>query len=377
MVFKNYIFAGGGTGGHIYPAIAIAERIVAKQKDANIFFYCSKRAIDRDILTNSGYEFKQLPAFGLSLRPDRLFKFLAGLVKSTKIVRGDMADDSENVKFNPQETAVISCGGFVCAPVVWAAQKLNVPVFMLNVDMTPGKANKYLARFSKTILVQFKDTIKLFGKNSAKVVVSGCPLRAGFADTINRKDFLDGIGLDSNKKTLLVTGASSGSANINNTIALLLDKLAVFSDSWQVLHLTGNVHYEAMRNIYASARMDFKVLAYYEDMPKLLKSADLLIGRAGAVSVAEFLVASLPSICMPYPYHRDQHQKLNAMELVDAGCSVLVEDSCDAQTNATALWPVLKDLMSDDDKLSDMSKACENIAKTDAADFIADYIIND
>jgi UDP-N-acetylglucosamine--N-acetylmuramyl-(pentapeptide) pyrophosphoryl-undecaprenol N-acetylglucosamine transferase len=368
MADKHIFFAGGGTGGHIYPAIAVAEKIAAKSPKSRITFFCSERLIDAKILATANFEFVSLPAEGFSMKPSKLLNFISGLKKSTDIASKYFSDSKNPV--------LVSVGGFVSAGPIWAARKKNVPVYMLNVDMVPGKANRMLSRYARKIFVQFEDSIGKFGKNKNKVVLTGCPLRNDFSQ-INKTKATRMLGLDPAKKVLLITGASSGSANINNAIAMLVEKLGNYSDSWQVVHITGRTHKQAMLDFYTDAKMSFTVLDYYDDMASLLGCADLVIGRAGAVSVAEYAVAGVPAICMPYPYHRDCHQKLNAQELVKAGCGLIVDDSKDAENNADDLWPVLKDLMDNDAKRFDMAKKTALVAKNNAGELIAGYILGD
>lgn len=366
MSNKHIIFAGGGTGGHIYPAIAIAEKITQFYPQTQITFFCSERPVDRNILSKTSYNFIQLPAVGFGLKPVQLYRFYTRAKSSTKIVN-EYFDNIENPE-------IISIGGFVSAPVVCAANKRNIPIHILNTDITPGKANKLFARYAKKIFVQFPETVSRFSRHKDKVIVTGCPLRRNFSVTDKQKT-IDEIGIDPSKKVLLVTGASSGAANINNAMALLIDKLAAYSETWQVVHLAGRVHKHVMNESYQSTKMKFIVLDYYEQMANLLACSDLLIGRAGAVSVAEYIASGVPAICMPYPYHRDNHQLKNAKELVKYGCGIIVEDRKDAQQNAKNLWPNLKKLLDDNELRKQMRENAQKIAKFDAGYIIAKTVV--
>jgi UDP-N-acetylglucosamine--N-acetylmuramyl-(pentapeptide) pyrophosphoryl-undecaprenol N-acetylglucosamine transferase len=172
-------------------------------------------------------------------------------------------------------------------------------------------------------------------------------LRSDFENP-NPQKARDALGLDKNKKILLITGASSGSQNINRTACSLLDKLADFSSSWQVVHLTGRANFEQVKAAYAGAAISHKVVDYYDEMADLLAAAEVLIGRSGAVSVAEYAAAGVPSICMPYPYHRDMHQYLNAGKLVEAGAAIIVDDVGDEKDRREWLWEELEPLLKDD-----------------------------
>ncbi len=368
MSRSHFFFAGGGTGGHIYPALAIAEQIRKAHADAHITFFCSERAIDSRILAGTSFEFVPLSVKSFSLRPDRLVLFCATLLQSYKVVKQRIAPFADR-------SVVIGTGGFASVPAVVAANKLKVPVAMLNVDSVPGGANKLLARFAKEIYVQFADTADYFAERKAKVSVVGCPLREGFG-LRDRHKAIEELGLDESKKTLIVTGASSGAMNINNAVCLLLADLGRFADSWQIVHLTGGNALEQVRAGYADAKIGHKVLDYYDDMAGLLACTDLVVGRAGAVSVAEYAAAGVAAICLPYPYHKDKHQYLNAAKLVEAGGGVIVDDlPGDNEQTSKNLLRELTTLMGDDERRSEMGRSGRGLAKLDAAEIIAQAIM--
>ena len=356
----HYYFAGGGTGGHIYPALAIADQLSKLDPSAEITFLCSQRPNDTNILSKSNFKYVILPALPFSTNLLAFMKFCKSMRQSYQIVS----------KLLDSNSIIISSGGFVSAPAVWAGKKLDIPIAILNIDAVPGKANKYFARFAKEIFVQFDSTVAHFKGATTKTIVTGAPLRPGFAKA-DGDAVISELGLDKNKRTLLVTGASSGAANINNTVGFLLDKFEVFRSQWQIIHLSGLDHYEAVKTLYSQTNISSKVLDYHDDMAGLLCASDLVLGRAGALSVAEYVATSTPSICMPYPYHRDNHQRLNATRLIDAGCGVIVEDKCDTEKTARILWPYLSMLMKETERLDRMRAGCAKIARLNAAAEIA------
>lgn len=366
MSVKTLFFAGGGTGGHIYPAAAVAEKIARLDPAAKIHFFTSQRDIDRHVLSKTGFTYTPLPAVGLSARPDKLWRFCKLFFSSSKI-----ASDAIRSSPNP---VVIGIGGYVAAPVCWAAHKLKIPVVLLNVDIVPGRANKLIARWAKQIFVQFDETADYFGRHKNKVSVVGCPLRGTFENP-NPERAKAGLGLDKNKRTLLITGASSGSQNINRTVCSLLDKLSDFANDWQIVHLTGKANFDEVTAKYAEAAIKHKVIDYYDDMADLLSASDLLIGRSGAVSVAEYAAAAVPSICMPYPYHKDMHQYLNAGKLVEAGAAVIVDDVGDDKDRREWLWEELEPILKDDKARLQMKQACKLVARIDAAQKIVEALL--
>jgi UDP-N-acetylglucosamine--N-acetylmuramyl-(pentapeptide) pyrophosphoryl-undecaprenol N-acetylglucosamine transferase len=366
MGARSFFFAGGGTGGHIYPAVAVAEQINKIYPEAAIHFFISGRDIDKHVLSKTSFEYTTLPAVGFSIRPGRFISFCKLFLSSYKI-----ADDALRKSSNP---VVIGVGGYVAAPVCWAAHKLGVPVVLLNVDIVPGRANKLLARWAGRIFVQFEETAEYFGRHKRRVIVTGCPLRSDFENPSPQKA-REALGLDKSKKILLITGASSGSQNINRTVCSLLDKISIFADGWQIVHLTGRANFEEVKAGYAGAAIRHKVVDYYDDMADLLAATEVLIGRSGAVSVAEYAAAGVPSICMPYPYHRDIHQYLNAGKLVEAGAAIIVDDVGDEKDRREWLWEELEPLLKDDKIRLQMKNACKLVGRKDAGKRIAEALL--
>ena len=330
MSDRSFFFAGGGTGGHIYPALAVAERIIEFAPAAEVSFLCSGRSIDSRILGPSGFDYTALPMTGFSFRPSKLADSFSSFVKSYRIARAAIAQSE-----NPM---VIGIGGFASGPTCSAAHKLGAAIALLNGDVVPGRAN-------------------------------GCPLRRAF-DDIDPAGAMKQLGLEKGKKVLLITGASSGAANINDALCRLLERLDLFAGDWQVVHLAGLRQFEQIEREYVSAKIGHKVLAYYDDMASLLAAADLVIGRSGAVSIAEYAATSVPSICLPYPYHKDRHQYLNAGKLVEAGAAVIVDDVEDPAERAERLWRELEGLMKNETRLKEMTENCSEIANVNAASSI-------
>lgn len=363
---RCFYFAGGGTGGHIYPALAVAEQIAEAEPGVKIHFFCSTREIDERILGRTRFDYTVLPAKGFSIRPKGLIEFITSFRESNRIAR--------DVIHEGKKAVVVGAGGFVAASVCWVAHKRHIPIALLNVDIVPGRANKIIARWADEAFVQFEEAGRYFAQRGAKANVVGCPLRSGFKhpdpDTAKSQ-----LGLDKQKKILLITGASSGAQNINKTICSLLEKLKVYADDWQIVHLTGLANHEQVLSGYCDAQISHSVLAYFDEMPNLLAAADLVIGRSGAVSVAEYAVAGAPSICIPYPYHKDRHQYLNAGKLVEAGAAVIVDDLPDEKDRTEWVWQELEELMKDENKRQLMAEACRAVAQPDADVKIAERLL--
>ena len=368
MQRTQFFFSGGGTGGHIYPALAIAEELARRHPKAQPVFFCSSRAVDARILARTAYEFFPLPAEGFSSNPIQAIRFGAQFLKSYAFAK-------QILQAVRRQAVVMGTGGFVSAPVILAAHSLKIPIYILNVDYVPGKANRLLARFAQNIFTQFSETADDLPKYKERFTAVGCPLRCSFAAP-NPENARRTLGLDANKKILLVTGASSGSLSINQAMVRLLPKLADFTGRWQVVHLTGQAHYETMKAAAASAAIAYHIVDYFDEMADLYAASDIIIGRSGAVSVAEYAAAGRAAICLPYPYHKDKHQHLNASGLVNAGGAVIVEDIVgDVDTTAAVLLEALRNLMTNDTLRAQMAAAAGTCARLDAAAKIADRLL--
>jgi len=365
-VSSTFFFAGGGTGGHIYPLMAVAEQILAREPDARIHFFHSRRMVDGRVFDKTPFERTPLPASGLSFRPAAMLRFALTFRQSYQLAKRAIAESHNPI--------VVGAGGFVAAPVCRAGRKLSIPVVLLNVDLLPGRANKLSARWANEIFTQFEESRSHFAHNRAVISDVGCPLRGGFGHP-NPAKAIDDLGLHPDKNVLLITGASSGSMSINKAVCHLLPSLEKFADRWQIVHLTGLDNHSTVLEQYKGVQIDHTVLDYDDDMPDLLAAADLVVGRSGAVSVAEYAAAGVPSICIPYPHHKDKHQYRNAAKLVDASAAVIVDDVPDLKDRADRLWAELEKLMSDEERRRRMAEACSHVARPGAAAEIASRLL--
>lgn len=361
-----FAFAGGGTGGHLYPALALARALRDRVPGARFLFIATARESDRRILSYAKVECLAQPLRPLSARPSRWIGVLQGLRQAGRLCRDRFSAD--------QPVVVVGTGGLASIPAVRAAIRAGVPTAMLNPDATPGRANRYLAGRVGRILAQWDTTLAAVPRKArAKVVVAGCPVRPGFRNA-DRNAGIKRFGLDPVCKTLLITGASQGARSINQAVVAILDQIQAF-DGWQVLHLTGHADLEAVEYAYRGRRLAHVVLPYSEDMPDALAAADLVVARAGASTLAEITCVGRASILMPYPHHRDQHQWANAGCLSRAGAARVLRDEADAGRNGAALWGMLRDIMQDDAARVSMAAAARQLGRPRAAGDIADHLV--
>jgi len=359
-----FVFAGGGTGGHLYPALAVSDAIRAKVPQARFTIYGTQRAIDAKILEGRNCQIVRQKLHGLSPYPWRWPAIFADLHRASRTCREAFLEDPPRV--------VIGTGGLASVPGVEAALKLGIPSAVLNPDAMPGKANRRLGRRVNAVFAQFEETKEHLGRN-AHLEVLGCPVRPAFL-TARSTDGINRFGLDPDLRTLLVTGASQGAKSINESVLILADFLAS-TEKWQVLHLTGSADFERTAKAFRDRKIRGVAIAYTEHMADALVAADLVISRAGASTLAEITAVGRASILLPYPYHKDQHQRANAECLARCGAAVLLEDKIDPKVNAPALRRAWGSLMFDDAARVRMADAARKLGRPNAANDIADQLL--
>ncbi len=357
------IFAGGGTGGHLYPALAVAEALHEINCRVRIAFFVSDRAVDEKILTPTGHTMVPQPLPRVGATPWQWAGFVLGLRSARRFCRQGFQTDRPSV--------VIGTGGLSSFFAVREAIQAGIPSAILNPDAIPGRANRLLIPRVDCVFAQWEESLPHL-RRARKVILSGCPTRCGFVQATRGAGNIR-FGLNSARKTLLVTGASQGARNINRCMLACLD---LFEPSdWQILHLTGETDYEEVRSAYADRRVCATVLPYTHDMAEALAVADLVVARAGASFLAELTVVGRASILLPYPFHRDQHQRANAHCLSRHGAAVIVEDRREVRLTAPILRSALSNLMGDDHGRESMAASAASFGRRDAAQCVAIHIL--
>ncbi len=360
--FKILISAGG-TGGHIFPALAIAEEIRRRNASGEILFVGTKRGLEKRVIPPAGFRLKTIVMSGLarSFRPGDLwknalmpFKLMAGFMQSLWIL----------CRFRP--VAVIGCGGYVTGPVVWLAAMMNRLTFVQDQNSRPGRTTVFLSRWADRIYLAYADAAK-FIHHPDRSVVCGNPLRSVIRH-VPREEACRKFGLRPDRKTLLIVGGSLGAHTLNKTIRQNLDVLLGIP-GLQAIWQTGSPEYDTLR-LSAQTCEQLVVTAFIESMPEAYSSADLILCRAGAMTLAELACYGLPSILVPYPYAADNHQEFNARTFVQAGAAVMIRNEDLENEFMKTFGP----LFSDPQRLQAMSAACLSLARPDAAKKIADDI---
>ncbi len=349
------VLAGGGTGGHISPGIAIAERLADVAPEFGRVFACSTRAVDARMLEHVGAEFVQIEAEGLSKNPLSLVRFMRAFFAGRAAARELLTERGAEV--------VIALGGYVTGPVVAAARGMGVPVLLVNLDATPGKANRWVAKRATRVLTACATpTIPAFAER-----IVGMPIRRAAITTATQLECRMKLGLEPGFHTLLVTGASQGAASLNELLTLLLKSDRAAFGGWQVLHLVGNADRAPIESAYREAGVRASVVQFIHEMGLAWGAADLALSRAGANSVAEAVYNAVPTVFAPYPYHADLHQKWNALPFHEAGLAVLCDDFIEPERNRASLGAAMIALMTDDARRATMRAALSAHPREDAA----------
>ena len=360
----HVVIACGGTGGHLFPGIAVAEELRGRGHEALLLI--SEKQVDREGTRKySGLSFESVPAVAkpATLSP-KMIPFLWRVWRTANLCRGMLRRHAID--------AVLGMGGFTSLPPVYAGHRLGLPTFVHDSNAVPGRANRHLAGLADAIFVQWEETIGHFPPG-APVCVLGCPIRPGFNGS-SRAAGIERFSLDAGRRTLLVTGASQGARTINEAVLANLDLLESLDD-WQVLHLTGDRDHEQVRDAYRRRSVRHTVQAFTHHMAEALAAADLIVARAGASTLAEITAVGVPSILMPYPFHKDMHQLANARCLARASAARIVQDAIDVAVNGRALRRVLEQLMMNHEQRTAMAVAAQRMARGNAATDVADRIL--
>jgi UDP-N-acetylglucosamine--N-acetylmuramyl-(pentapeptide) pyrophosphoryl-undecaprenol N-acetylglucosamine transferase len=354
------LIAAGGTGGHVYPGIAIADAVKKLHPDAALLFVGTKNRMEWTSVPKAGYEIKSvwISGFHRRLTPQNLLfplKLMISLIQSLFILK----------QYRPD--IVVCCGGFASGPVGWMAAKLGIPLILQEQNSYPGVTNRLLAKHADVIFTAFEDAAKHFP--SEKVIMTGNPVRSSIKK-IDRKTALNVFKLNSEQPVLLLIGGSGGAKSLNNAMKSNLrrihDKLGI-----QIIWQCGKKYYPALAEI--TDEKDFpnlRLMEYIDNMPAAYEAADLVISRAGALSCSELMLTGKPSILVPSPNVAGDHQSKNASSMVDKGAAILLED--DEATSR--LGEVVEAVIFDQEQLESMSRNARSLAMPDAASAIAKEI---
>ncbi|MBH16340.1 MAG: undecaprenyldiphospho-muramoylpentapeptide beta-N-acetylglucosaminyltransferase [Gemmatimonadetes bacterium] len=366
------VFTGGGTGGHLYPALALADELVKERPEVRPVFIGANRGIESRVLPNQGREYNLLPVRGW-----KRGNVLTNLGVPWALFKSIVAAVAIHRKYDSK--LVVVTGGYSSAPAGVAAAVLGIPIVLQEQNALPGVTTRVLSLWAKQIHVAFPKAISgLPLKARDAVLTSGCPIQSPKEFGFNREEICDKFGLDPELKTLLVTGGSQGSVALNKLILGNLQKQNVqigdFFCNWQILWITGTENYEAINKkligLPCSARV--KMLPYVETMPWVLKIADLAVSRSGAMTTSEFLAWGVPSILVPLPTAAANHQELNALAIQGLGAALHLTQG---DLDSGKLWREILQLTENGEKLKEMAKKALENAQPEATSNIVNSML--
>ena len=356
------IISGGGTGGHIFPAIAIADGLKRRYPQADILFIGAKNRMEMDRVPKAGYPIEGLwiSGFKRELSLDNLsfpFKLISSMINARKILK----------RFKPD--VVIGVGGFASGPTMKTAASMGIPIVIQEQNSYPGITNKIVAKKASKICVAYDNMEQWFPKD--KIVLTGNPLRNNIVPMNDRKD--EGVrcfDLNPEKKTILLVGGSQGALGINKGISA---QLASFKENdYQMIWQTGNHYYDkAVKEVEENGLQDrIKCTVFIDRMDLAYAAADVVISRAGAMSISELSLLNKAVVFVPLPTAAEDHQTKNAMSLVDANAAMIVKNS----ETEKELLPVVFDLLKNVEKQNEMKDNIAKFARPNAVEDIVDQI---
>lgn len=350
--------ACGGTGGHFFPAVAVARELI--HADARPTLLISEKKIDRQaVSTVPEISHLEIPAVGFNMK--RPIRFVLGLRSAIHRVREHFAYDPPN--------AVLAMGGFTAAAPIHVGRQMEVATFLHESNVVPGRANRLLSHYVDEIFIGFKSTRERFGK---KIITdSGTPVRSEFRNQ-DREKCCRQMGFNAAKPLILVTGGSQGARGVNRMVAGALPRLTEHLGDAQWLHLCGTQDLADVKKAYDKTNSHAVVHDFIDDMPSALGAADLAICRSGASSLAELAAAKVPAILVPLPTAANDHQRVNALAAVKNGGAIMFEET---GTMSAAFAEEVVGLISDKEKLMQMSNAMKLLDRPEAAKFIAARIL--
>ena len=355
------IMTGGGTGGHIYPAIAIADEIKSRHPEAEIIFVGTERGMEKDIVPKAGYPIRFITVSGF----DR--KNPLKLVKTLRDLEHGLHEAKEIIKeFKPN--LVIGTGGYVCGPVMKTAASMGIKTYIHEQNAFPGLTNKLLSRRAERVFVAFEDAKKYF-KTKKEPITVGNPVRHAFTE-VDRQAARAALGVKEDEFMVLSFGGSLGAQRINDEMTVAVERLRDRA-GLRIFFVTGKRYYSTIIENADKTNTRVTYLQYIDDMPKYLNACDLAITRSGALTVSEITACGRASVMIPSPYVTNNHQYYNAKVVSDRGGAVLIEEK-DLTNGEVA--DEIDQLMNDRQALEKMEKASSTLGTVTSAGQICDII---
>lgn len=348
------IISGGGTGGHIYPAISIIKEVKKHHPDGEVLYIGTKKGLESKLVPREGIDFQTIDITGFRRKLSfenvkTVLRFINGVRKAKRMIK----------QFQPD--VVIGTGGYVSAPVVYAATKLNIPTVIHEQNSVPGLTNKFLSRYVTKVAIAFKEASAYFPEE--KTVLIGNP-RAQEVVHMDGRQGRDSVGLKNDKRSVLIVGGSQGARPINDAFLEALPKAHLYD--YQFLYVTGELHYDkVMAEVQKLGNPKNVIIKpFIHNMPQVLAGIDLIVARAGATTLAEITALGIPSILIPSPYVTNNHQEKNARALSDHGAAIL---RLEKDLNGENLLQDIDEIFTEKDRWNMMHEAAKKIGMPNAA----------
>lgn len=347
------LIAAGGTGGHIYPGIAVAKEIMGRDADSEVLFVGTARGLESKIIPDNGFQLSLINSAGLKNVG------LVGKIKGLSVLPKSFLEARKIIRqFRPH--VVVGAGGYVSGPVLMMAAIMGVPTLVMDSNALPGFTNRQLARFVDKAALTFEEAMPFFGK---KGIVTGNPVRSEFFEIPSKAR--------GDEFHVLIFGGSQGARAINNAMSEALPLLESHAETLTITHQTGEADFERIRDAYAASKFAGDVRPFISDIFVEFGKADLVICRAGATTCAELSAAGKASIMVPFPLAADDHQRKNAEALQKAGASRVILQK---DLTATSLATEIIVLMQEPDAITQMETAAKKLGRPDAAAATVDII---
>ncbi len=351
----SYVFTGGGTGGHLFPGIAVAEQLRQTSVGVRVLFVGSDRPLEAELVREAGFSHEALPAVSPSGHARHPIRFVRHNWNAYRRALGILQ------RFGP--AAVIGCGGFASVPAILAARRLSIPILLLEQNVIPGRATRLFAPLAAQTCLAFDEARRHMPRRAA-TVTTGNPVRRAIVELSSARSFARG---PAERPTLLVLGGSQGATAVNTA---LINSVAQDPESfrnWRLVHQTGNRDVSRVQVVYERWGLDVVVAPFFDDMQDRLAQADLVVSRAGGTSLAEIACAGLPAILLPYRHATDNHQWHNAEAFRSAGAALICRDAGDEGALAADLEVAMQSLMADAHRRMVMGAAARRLASPNAA----------
>jgi UDP-N-acetylglucosamine--N-acetylmuramyl-(pentapeptide) pyrophosphoryl-undecaprenol N-acetylglucosamine transferase len=359
------MFTGGGTGGHLFPGLAVAREVARRLPESRVTFCGTGKDWECKQVEHAGFEYRTLPAAPLVASPMGLLRALYSNGVGYRAAR--------RLVLKEQPTVVVGLGGYSSVPMALAAARQGVPLVLLEQNVIPGRANRWLARWATTVCVSFEDTADQFSIRP-RIVTTGNPVRADIIEASSARAELAIQSRDADP-LLLVLGGSQGAHSINRFVTESLPKLSGFLADWRIVHQTGAKDVEWVRAEYETYQVRAEVMPFINDMADVYRRATLAVARAGATTLAELSIAGVPAILLPYPFATANHQWHNAQAFGRAGAAIVVDDRPEPGRTNAALVSAIAPLLRLPELRREMRLAMLKLARVDAVEAVVSEIV--